>query len=154
VRQNVVNGLTNIGTPEALEFLNSIGRTEQTLNSPTYASGVDLVKREVLGGKDKNTILKMLKKEGLTPANAQKAYESALSELENSDTGPVMLAEKYRKQMNRGLIWAVAGTVITIDSYSVASSSPTGGTFYICWGAVLFGIIDFFVGYISWQKYR
>ena len=154
VKQNVVNGLANIGTPDALEFLNSIGRADLTPSSPTYGTAVDLAKREHLGGKDKNTILNALKKEGLTPANAQKAYDSALKELEGSAEGRSMLAEKYRKQMNRGLLWAVAGTVITIVSYSSAASSPVGGTYYICWGAILFGVIDFIVGYISWRKYQ
>lgn len=154
VRQNVVAGLAKIGTPEALEFLDSIGRAGLTPDTPTFISAVDLVRREHLGGKDRNAILNMLKKEGLAPADAQKAYESALNELENSVEGRSMLAEKYRKQMNRGLLWAVAGTVITIFSYSSAASSPVGGTYYICWGAILFGIIDFLVGYISWRKYQ
>ncbi|MCK6585268.1 MAG: hypothetical protein L6Q49_19385 [Anaerolineales bacterium] len=134
--------------------MNSIGRAGLTPDTPTFISAVDLVRREHLAGKDRNTILNMLKKEGLALADAQKAYGSALNELENSLEGRSLLAEKYRKQMNRGLLWAVAGTVITILSYSSAASSPAGGTYYICWGAILFGIIDFLVGYISWRKYQ
>ena len=154
VQQNVVTGLAKIGTPEALDFLNSIGKADLTPDAPAFGAALELVKREHLEGKDRNTILSMLKKEGLTPANAQKAYNDALNGLESSVEGRSMLAEKYRKQMNRGLLWAIAGTVITIVSYSSASSSPVGGTYYICWGAILFGVIDFIVGYISWQKYQ
>lgn len=154
VKQNVVNGLANIATPEALDFLNSIGRAKLPPSAPAMVTALDLVKKEYMNGKNKNTILNMLKKEGLASSDAQKAYESAVSELENSPEGRSMLAEKYKKQMKRGLLWAVAGTVITCVSYSSASSSSVGGTYYICWGAILFGIIDFIVGYVAWQKYQ
>jgi hypothetical protein len=154
VQQNVVTGLAKIGTPEALDFLNSIGKADLTPDAPAFGAALELVKREHLEGKDRNTILNMLKKEGLTPPNAQKAYEEALRELEISPEGRSLLAEKYRKQMNRGLLWTIAGIVITVVSYSSAASSPVGGTYYICWGAVVFGIIDFIAGYIAWRKYQ
>lgn len=154
VQQNVINGLKNIATPEALDFLNSIGKPVYTVTGPAAAAAIDLVKKEHLNGKDKSAILVLLKNEGLTPFDAQKTYESAIGQLESSHEGRNLLAEKYRKQMNRGLLWAVGGTIVTIFSYSSASSSPVGGTYYVFWGAIIFGIIDFIVGYVNLQKYQ
>ncbi len=41
----------------------------------------------------------------------------------------------------------VLGLIVTIASYSVASS---GGTYYLCWGAIIFGAIQFIQGLIQY----
>jgi len=40
----------------------------------------------------------------------------------------------------------VLGLIVTIASYSSASS---GGTYYLCWGAIIFGAIQFIQGLIQ-----
>jgi hypothetical protein len=40
----------------------------------------------------------------------------------------------------------VIGLIVTIGSFSTASSSPSGGTYVIAWGAIIFGAIQFFRG--------
>lgn len=40
----------------------------------------------------------------------------------------------------------VLGLIVTIASYSAASS---GGTYYLCWGAIIFGAIQFIQGLIQ-----
>jgi len=62
------------------------------------------------------------------------------------------LAEKNRKRMIRGLLWTVVGILITAITYGIASDE--GGTYVICWGAVIFGLIDLLVGLIGWLKHR
>lgn len=62
------------------------------------------------------------------------------------------LAEKYKSRMIRGLLWTIAGIVITAISYSIAEEQ--GSTYLICWGAVLFGIIDFLAGLVGWLRYQ
>ena len=62
------------------------------------------------------------------------------------------LAAKYKKTMLGGAITAVVGTIITIVSLNVATNS--GGTYLICWGAIIFGIISLFSGLIGWLRYR
>jgi hypothetical protein len=44
------------------------------------------------------------------------------------------------------------GTVVTIATYSAAASSPTGGRYIVAWGAIVFGIIDFFRGLFGWLE--
>jgi hypothetical protein len=41
----------------------------------------------------------------------------------------------------------VVGLIITIATFSAASSS--GGTYYLCWGAIIFGLIQFIQGLIQ-----
>jgi hypothetical protein len=60
------------------------------------------------------------------------------------------LAEKHRSKMIRGLLLAIAGIVVTAATYSAASE---GDTCLICWGAILFGIIDFLAGLMGWLTY-
>jgi len=56
--------------------------------------------------------------------------------------------EKYKKRMTRGLLWTVAGLVITCGTYAFASE--LGGRFAIFYGAIIFGLIDFMVGLFGW----
>lgn len=41
----------------------------------------------------------------------------------------------------------VVGLIVTIGSYSASSS---GGTYYLCWGAIIFGAIQFIQGLIQY----
>lgn len=51
-----------------------------------------------------------------------------------------------QKLMWQGLIWFVGGVVVTLVSYLAAVSSPYGGHYYITYGAIIFGIAQFFRG--------
>jgi len=63
----------------------------------------------------------------------------------------VIKAEKYSERMMRGLIWTIVGIAITTGTYFFAEP---GDHFIICWGAVLFGVIDFLVGLFGWLANR
>ena len=56
--------------------------------------------------------------------------------------------EKYKKRLTRGLIWTVLGVVITCGTYIFASE--LGGKFFLFYGAIIFGFIDFMIGLIGW----
>jgi TolB protein len=66
---------------------------------------------------------------------------------------------EFRREMSRqglrkmffGLLWAVGGLTVTI--YSITHPSNEGA-FFIFWGAVLYGLIDFFMGLAQWLQYR
>ena len=51
-----------------------------------------------------------------------------------------------QRDMVIGGLICVIGLVVTIGSYGAAASSPTGGSYVIAWGAVIFGAIQFFRG--------
>jgi hypothetical protein len=46
-----------------------------------------------------------------------------------------------------GALWAIGGSIATFASYGSASG---GGKYFIFWGAILFGVIDFPVGFSGW----
>jgi hypothetical protein len=50
--------------------------------------------------------------------------------------------------MTRGLLWTVAGVVITCATFYFADS--LGGKFVLFYGAIIFGVIDFVVGLVGW----
>jgi hypothetical protein len=55
---------------------------------------------------------------------------------------------KSKKRMIRGLLWTVGGIIVTALTYAFASQ--LGGTYFIFYGAIIFGLIDFFVGLTGW----
>jgi hypothetical protein len=50
------------------------------------------------------------------------------------------------RNMVVGGIWCVGGILVTVITYSAAASSPTGGRYFVAWGAIIFGAIQFFKG--------
>jgi hypothetical protein len=62
---------------------------------------------------------------------------------------------RLRKHANRdvagrnilfGALWGIGGTLFTVLSYQMASEHSGGGTYFIAWGAILFGGIQFLKG--------
>jgi hypothetical protein len=58
---------------------------------------------------------------------------------------------RAKKDMMYGGGICILGLVITLVTYSIASSSG-GGTYFVSWGAILFGAIQFFRGLINFSK--
>jgi hypothetical protein len=80
-----------------------------------------------------------------TPTAASYNYSSSYqNQAESSfDSGAPV------RKMVFGALWTIGGTIATVFSYSAASG---GGKYFIFWGAIVFGVIDFLVGlngYIS-----
>ncbi|MBN2386687.1 MAG: hypothetical protein JXB85_06665 [Anaerolineales bacterium] len=61
-------------------------------------------------------------------------------------------SEKYRKQMIAGLLWTGAGVAVTV--MSSIFRDQLGGSSILCYGAIIFGIIDFLVGLVGWLSHR
>jgi hypothetical protein len=55
-----------------------------------------------------------------------------------------------KKNMLYGALWFVGGSIATIVGYSSASSG--GGTYLVFWGAIIFGLIQFFQGLGQYSK--
>ncbi len=51
-----------------------------------------------------------------------------------------------QKNMLVGAIWCIGGIVVTAATYGAAASSPTGGSYVVAWGAIVFGAVQFFRG--------
>lgn len=102
-------------------------------------------------GKSLPEVIAFMVKSGWTEEDAQNLASSlaqrmylgrSIAELQKREK-----ARSYRNRMIRGLIWTVVGLIITGATYLF---TEPGGKFVICWGAVLFGVIDFLVGFFGW----
>jgi hypothetical protein len=56
------------------------------------------------------------------------------------------------RQMKTGAAWAVGGVLVTLATLSAVAQS--GGTYFVAWGAMLFGAIRFFRGLALYQRAR
>jgi hypothetical protein len=50
------------------------------------------------------------------------------------------------KLMLRGILWLIGGLMVTVFSYFTAVNSPYGGHYVVAYGAIIFGIAQFFRG--------
>ena len=62
-----------------------------------------------------------------------------------------VLRKRYENQMVWSLVWTVAGVVITVITSLVAQGSG-GGTYVICTGAIIFGLLSFLQGMFGWFR--
>jgi hypothetical protein len=97
---------------------------------------------ELANEKSRQQIEKDLVSRGASPKEAKTIVADAQYILKKGHR------KKYKKRLTRGLIWTILGVVITCGTYTFASE--LGGKFYIFYGAIIFGVIDFVIGLIGW----
>jgi hypothetical protein len=97
---------------------------------------------ELARNKSRQAVEKLLVDRGASPEVAKTIVNDARYAVKN------LRGEKYKKRMTRGFLWTVAGVVITWGTYAFASE--LGGKYYLFYGAIIFGFIDFVVGLIGW----
>jgi hypothetical protein len=64
------------------------------------------------------------------------------------------LLDEYTERMFQGLAVVIVGALATWLFYEMAASSSTGGTYRVCIGAIVGGMIMFLVGLSGVLKYR
>ncbi len=64
------------------------------------------------------------------------------------------LASSGMRNLLIGAVICIIGTAITIGTYSQASSSPGGGRYTVCWGAMIFGALQAIKGLVTWLQNR
>ncbi|MCA6362405.1 MAG: hypothetical protein IM638_05165 [Bacteroidetes bacterium] len=88
------------------------------------------------------TIYEILTENGIPPQTAQHLVQKALKETD-PETGE---ASTGGRDMLIGGLWIAGGLIITIGTYSMASN---GGTYFITYGPIIYGVIRFFKGVIK-----
>jgi hypothetical protein len=83
---------------------------------------------------------KALVEKGLNPEQAQIVIQKLHQ----------VRAQVFRKAGMRDMLvgggFCLLGLIVTIGTFSAATSSPTGGRYIVAWGAIIFGAIQFFRG--------
>ena len=59
--------------------------------------------------------------------------------------------DRARRDMLVGGLWCLGGIAVTVLTYSAASG---GGTYFVAWGAIVFGAIQFFRGLFGRSRGR
>src|ERR1700722_10862053 len=63
--------------------------------------------------------------------------------LELEGKAPLASAEMNNSELRHGVYWLVGGILVTVVSYGIASSSKSGGVYFIAWGPMVVGGIKF-----------
>lgn len=129
------------------------------VNSSTDTAAIqalyEAVTRSLASGQSPQAVARQLIKRGIPPEPANRLVAEAAAAVDifrKSPEGRKALMKRYQGRMIRGLLWALGGLLVTAITYSMASGR--GGTYYIFWGAVLFGAIDFFGGFLGWLRHQ
>ncbi len=93
---------------------------------------------------DATTVLKEL---GVNPVGAPPPLPAVGAPLKP----PLSRKEQAKKDMLSGAGIFILGLFVTIASFSMASSG-SGGYYFLCWGPVIFGAIQFFKGLANYAK--
>lgn len=114
----------------------------------------DYVARELAKGQKRGKVVKKLTEQGWPEETANDFVvdvEIQMEAYKRSPQGRAVMADEYKRHMLHGLLWLVGGLAVTLGTYHAAGA---GGVFFVAWGAVLFGAIDFLRGFVGWLKWR
>jgi hypothetical protein len=64
-----------------------------------------------------------------------------------------VLSNRYMNQMLWSLAGATLGILLTAGTYLIAQAQA-GGTYVVCTGAIVFGILSFLQGLVGWLRNR
>lgn len=109
---------------------------------------------ELIGaGSSEHKIIKQFKKQGIPENEIQEGYvevQKAIKEYRESPEGKKEISKQYSKKILYSAFWIVGGLLATYISMQAASD---GGTYFLFWGAVVFGVIDLIRGIAGYAKY-
>jgi hypothetical protein len=105
------------------------------LNNKLYDYAVLLLQQ----GKSEEEVLDILAEKG----NSQEDIQRVLVELQNP--APIAEVTRDNSALTTGLLWFGGGLAVTLVTYSMADSNG-GGTYFVAWGPMVYGIIKLFQG--------
>lgn len=114
----------------------------QKVSPEIYEYAAILVKN----GKSREEVKMALESKGLNSEHAGVVAENIFKIRSHS------YRKSGRKNMIFGALWCIGGFVVTAMTYSMAANSPTGGTYVVAWGAMVFGAVQFFIGVFEMAK--
>lgn len=120
--------------------INGLGTTQTAVTysyNQNYLYAANLM---VNGDKNSYEVKRALLERGVTESEADVMIDRLENEVEEARKA------RANKDMLWGAVWCIGGTIITVATYS------GGGTAVFCWGAILFGGIQFVKGLMASMK--
>jgi len=77
--------------------------------------------------------------------------QNAKLKAEQASVPKAVLNDRYINQMLWSLVGTIGGMAITTVTYFIAKNNG-GGTYVLCTGAIVFGILSFLQGAIGWLR--
>jgi hypothetical protein len=127
----------------AMEITHDLLQTEQAEQQQAVEQLFQIAAQQMQAGKSDAQIQAYLQENGAT----KEAAETVVSELRPEYQKAYQ--EAARKDMLHGGLWLGGGLLVTGVTYSMASE---GGSYFMTWGAIIFGGIQFFKGLVRSLK--
>jgi len=112
------------------------------------------IDQSLVEGKDKGKIIKELMKNDWAEdvaAEMVNTRKEVIEEYKMTPQGKIEMANAYKRLMVKGFLWFAGGAMVTGITYALAEG---GGWYFIFFGAIIFGFIDFVRGFIGWLNHR
>jgi hypothetical protein len=97
---------------------------------------------ELSSNKPDKVVEKLLVDQGALPETAKTIIQDARYLIRKGHRA------KYKKRMTRGFLVIIVGIVLTCGTYTFAYNF--GGSYFLFYGAIIYGLIDFAIGLIGW----
>lgn len=121
-------------------------KNDQEMVQAVYGYAAQLMRE----GHANHKIEKALVEKGL-PADAARSVVRNLADERHRQYSQAHRDAAVRNMAVGGVI-CVIGLVVSIGSYQAAASSPSGGSYVVAWGAVIFGGFQFLKGLFSMME--
>lgn len=118
--------------------------TEEQIVQAIYA----LASEQIKSGSSEQEVQSMLVGKGLD----QKSAATVIYNLTQARIRAEAIHEVGRKSIFYGALWFIGGIVVTVVTYITAISGSGGGTYFVTWGAVLYGAIQFIRGLMQLRE--
>lgn len=103
-----------------------------------------MVVQRIVEGKNSKKIAEELVQAGWSEESATHYVSDTEQQFKQSPDGRQILASKHKRGMLYSMLWVGGGLALTALAQG----------FLIFWGAVVFGLYDFFKNLVGWLKYR
>lgn len=97
---------------------------------------------EIVSGKNESQVEQALLEKGLDTETARLVTAAAFGTTSRA-IGNLAISAEAKTNMLVGLSSCALGVVVTAVTYQMAANTPRGGIYYVAWGAVVFGAIQF-----------
>ncbi len=118
----------------------------QAVGQQETAGLVHYAASELAKNRPPQLVEKLLVSQGTSPELANRIVTQTSQALKKARR------DKSKSRMMWGLIWAIGGILVTALTYAFAGQ--LGGTYFVFYGAVIWGLIDFFIGLAGWLSDR